>query len=100
MSIIFSSAWSFWLSRMGAPVLCFSFIAPPTWSMCACVTTICFTCQAVLLDDSQDVLDLVAGIDHHRFARALVADDGAIALQRSDGNHLVDHKQLLALSHS
>src|SRR6516165_841867 len=27
----------------GAPVIRFNFAAPPMWSMCACVMTICFT---------------------------------------------------------
>src|SRR5260370_297237 len=43
ISSILSRVESFWFNKMGAPVACLSFIAPPTWSMCACVTTICLT---------------------------------------------------------
>src|SRR5271170_4625820 len=41
MSIILSNGRSFWLSKTGAPVAFFSLTAPPTWSICAWVTTIC-----------------------------------------------------------
>src|ERR1700676_725355 len=33
---------------MGAPVAARNFMAPPTWSMCAWVMTICFTCRLCL----------------------------------------------------
>ena len=36
--------------------------------------------QIMLSQQRQDVLNIVARIDHHRFARALVANDRAIAL--------------------
>ena len=52
--------------------------------------------QPMLLDQCQDVIDLVTGIDHHGFMRALIADDGAVALQRAHGNYFVDHKEALS----
>ncbi len=47
--------------------------------------------QIVLADDGQHVVNIVAGIDHHGFARCVVADDRAIALQRAHLDDFVDH---------
>src|SRR5260370_40503585 len=47
--------------------------------------------QIVFVDDSLDVFDVVAGVDDHGFVSGLVADDGAIALQRADGADFMDH---------
>lgn len=47
--------------------------------------------QIVLLDQSLDVFDVIAGVDDHGFAGGVVADDGTIALERADGEDFVDH---------
>ena len=47
--------------------------------------------QIVLLNEGENVVDVVSGIDDHRLARALIADDGTVALQRADGKYFVDH---------
>ena len=39
----------------------------------------------------ENALDLVAGVDHHGFARLLVAEDGAVALQQADRQNFVNH---------
>jgi len=39
----------------------------------------------------QNIVDIVAGIDHHRFMADLIPDDRAIALQWTDGENFVDH---------
>jgi len=52
--------------------------------------------QIVFADDSLDVFDVVAGVDDHGFVSALVADDGAIALQRADGEDFMDHGSIVA----
>ena len=43
------------------------------------------------VQDRQDVLDLVARIDHDRLPSGLVAEDRAVALQHSDGKNFMDH---------
>jgi uncharacterized membrane protein len=40
----------------------------------------------------QDLVDFVAGVDHHGLVRSFVAQNGAVALQHADGKRLVDHK--------
>ena len=57
-----------------------------------------FDVEIVLADDSEQVFDVVAGIDDHGFAGGLVADDGAVALQRADGEDFVDHGSIVAVS--
>jgi hypothetical protein len=39
----------------------------------------------------ENVFDLVARIDHQRFVRRFVANDGAIASEHSDRKDLVNH---------
>jgi len=48
--------------------------------------------EAVALEDFQDAVDFVAGIDDDGVAGGFVAEDGAIALQDADGEDLMDHK--------
>src|SRR4051794_37735 len=50
--------------------------------------------QFVLLEDGNDFVDVVTGIDHHCVVRGLVPEDRAIAPQRADGQNGVDHKPL------
>jgi len=52
--------------------------------------------QIVFAEQSEDFIDIVAGVDHHGFARSLVADDGAVALQWADGKNFVDHEDIVA----
>ncbi len=47
--------------------------------------------QRMLLQNRENVVDVVAGVDHQRFARLLVAEDRAIALQHANGQDFVDH---------
>ena len=47
--------------------------------------------QRVLLQHGENLLDLVARIDHDGFARLLVAEDGAIALEHAYGQDFVNH---------
>src|SRR5437868_2479406 len=42
-------------------------------------------------DDGENVFNVVAGIDDHSLARGFVSDHGAVALERADGEHFVDH---------
>lgn len=44
--------------------------------------------------------DLVAGVDDNGFARGLVAEDGAVALQRADREGLEDHGSIVGASGS
>jgi hypothetical protein len=46
----------------------------------------------MLADDPEHVIDVVAGVDDHRFARSFVADDRAITLQGSYRENFVDHR--------
>jgi hypothetical protein len=48
----------------------------------------------VFVDDREDVFDIVARIDYQRFARALISNDRAVALERADGNEFVDHARI------
>jgi hypothetical protein len=36
--------------------------------------------EIMLAEDSENVVDVVAGIDHHGLARGFISDDGAVAL--------------------
>ncbi len=47
--------------------------------------------QLLLADDGEDVFDVVAGIDDHGFARGFIADDRAVAVQRTDGEDFMNH---------
>ena len=51
--------------------------------------------ELVLAHDGENARDIVARINHHGLAGALIADDRAVALQRADGNDLVDHEESL-----
>ena len=50
--------------------------------------------EIVSLEEGEDAQNLVSGIDDDSFAGGLVAEDGAVALQRADGKDLVDHGDL------
>jgi hypothetical protein len=52
--------------------------------------------QVMLADEPEDVLNVIAGIDDHRFASGFIADDRAVALQRPDGEDFVDHASIVA----
>src|SRR5438270_9034950 len=52
--------------------------------------------QVVLADDGENVFNVVTRIDNHGFVRGLIADDGAVTLQRADGQDLVDHWLIFA----
>ena len=47
--------------------------------------------QPVPVENFLDALDVVARINHHRFARLLVAEDRAVAGEHADGNDFVNH---------
>ena len=47
--------------------------------------------QAVFLQPGEDFRNVVSGIDDHGFMRCLIAQDGAIAVQRTDGKAFEDH---------
>ncbi len=47
--------------------------------------------KAVPLHEREHLLDVVTRVNDHRFARLLVTDDGAVALQRADGDNFVNH---------
>src|SRR4029077_17117469 len=48
--------------------------------------------QVVLSDDSDDLFDVIAGIDDHGFARCFIADDRAVAMQRPDREDFMNHQ--------
>lgn len=52
--------------------------------------------QVMLAQEAENILNVVAGIDDHGFPSGLVADDGAVTLQRADGNDFVDHGNIVA----
>ena len=52
--------------------------------------------EVVPLDDRNDVFDVIAGIDDHGFVSGLVSDDGAVTLQRTDRDDLVNHLAIFA----
>ena len=47
--------------------------------------------EMVLVENGDDVIDVIAGIDDHGFAGGFITDDGAVALERADGEYFVDH---------
>jgi hypothetical protein len=47
--------------------------------------------QCVAREDGLDPLDFIAGVDDYGFAGGLVAEDGAVALERADRNDFVKH---------
>ncbi len=51
-----------------------------------------FDSEAVGGEDGDDARDVVAWINDNGFVGGLVSKDGAVALQRTDGEDLVDHK--------
>ncbi len=53
--------------------------------------TIALHTQRVLLQNRQDVVDVIARIDHNGFVRLLVAEDRAIALQHPHRQNFMDH---------
>ena len=52
--------------------------------------------EIVLADEGEDVVNVIAGIDDHGFVSGFVADDGAVALQRADGEDFVNHWMIVA----
>jgi hypothetical protein len=54
-----------------------------------------FDLQVVFAKQGLDVFDIIAGVDDHGFVSGLVADDGAVALQRADGEDFVDHSTIV-----
>jgi hypothetical protein len=54
--------------------------------------------QVMLADEREDVLNVIARIDDHGFAGGLVADDRAVALERSDGKDFVDHAFIVTIA--
>lgn len=53
--------------------------------------------EIVLADESENVFDVVAGVDDHGFTRGFVSDHGAVALERADGEDFVDHGDIVAV---
>ncbi len=53
--------------------------------------------ERVAGEAEEDSGDVVAGVDDDGLVRDLVAEDGAVALQRSDGEGLADHAEGLLL---
>ena len=49
--------------------------------------------EIVFANQRQYVFDIIAGINDHPFARSLIADDRAIALQRADGDDFMNHDE-------
>src|ERR1700691_6230761 len=52
--------------------------------------------QSMLAEEREHVLNVIAGVDDHRFARGFVADDGAVAVQRPDREDFVDHSSIVS----
>jgi hypothetical protein len=48
--------------------------------------------QVVLLDEIEDLLHVIAGIDDDGLACGLFSNNGAVTLQRSNGDDFVDHE--------
>ena len=48
--------------------------------------------KVVLGEEGEDEGDVVAGVDDDGFVGGLVAEDGAVALERPDGDDFVDHE--------
>jgi hypothetical protein len=49
-------------------------------------------------EEGHDAGDVVAGVNDDCFVGGLVAEDGAVALEGTDGEDFVDHRELCALS--
>ena len=47
--------------------------------------------QPVLANNVEDIIDIVAWIDHHRFSCLFVPNHGTVALQHADRKDLMDH---------
>jgi hypothetical protein len=47
--------------------------------------------KIVFADQFENVLHVITGINDDGLARGLISNDGAVALQRADGNDFVDH---------
>jgi hypothetical protein len=45
----------------------------------------------VALQDGYDAGDVVTGVDDDGFTGALIAEDGAVALEEADGDDFVNH---------
>jgi hypothetical protein len=54
--------------------------------------------EAVLPEPGENFRDVVSRVDDHGFVGSLVAQDGAIAAQRTDGKGLKDHSLILEAS--
>src|SRR5438309_7211197 len=50
----------------------------------------------MFLDEREDIFNIIPRVDDHGFMRGLIADDGAITLQRPDRNNFVDHGNIVA----
>jgi hypothetical protein len=50
-----------------------------------------FDGEVVFSEEGEDAGDVVAGIDDDGFMGDLVAEDGAVALERADGDGFEDH---------
>jgi len=68
--------------------------------MCAWVMTICFDQQMVLGDKRKNLVDVIAGVNDHRLTAGLIANDGTVALEWSDGKDFVNHEWSLVISRS
>lgn len=55
--------------------------------------------KAMLLEEGNDAGYLIAGIDNDGLAGGFVAQDGAVALEHSDGKDFVDHALRLTADH-
>ena len=53
-----------------------------------------FDGEAVGGEDGHNAGDVIAGVDDDGFVGVLVAQDGTVALQRTDWEDLVDHRDL------
>jgi len=51
--------------------------------------------EAECVEAASDAVDVVAGVDDDGFASFLVAQDGAVALKRADGEGFEDHEFIL-----
>src|SRR5689334_4724578 len=55
-----------------------------------------FHLQVMFRDNRQHVFNVITGINDDCFPGGLVADDGAVALQRANRKNLVDHAVVFA----
>ncbi len=51
--------------------------------------------ETMLLQPGEDFGDVVSGIDDDGFMRDFVPEDGAIAMERTDGKALKDHGSIV-----